>query len=459
MSNKIPVDFLENEDVDAWNQWRAENQDQVVDLTGIELCDLELVGIDFSSVDLSDADLESANLSDADLEGANLRRADLTDANLSDADLEGANLSDADLTGANLSGTNLKNTNLTDAEYDNESLQNAREVAPIFINPDSLTEEEKIELHQKIAVFLVENELKLNGEPFKSYFILRLRDLWAETRKKLDDDQFQELFGDDIHVYDVIPYTYLAADRSSSGGYEFLDPLVDWGNYRSWRHYPWKSHSLGTEADVNEWVESGVFDFLYSVFNCLIIEIGDQKFDLELDLCDLSIHVAFVAKGIIETAKIAHQNNFQILLRELKYLLDALLSLITDPDFGDEPFDLYHYVEPSVLTGLLNCCRDITDEKYYLSTILGEWKEDGRLSGKNLTGVNFSNADLSDVDLSDSNLSKADLSGANLTGADLSDADLSGADLSGADLTDADLSDANLEGIITDENTQIELPE
>lgn len=76
-----------------------------------------------------------------------------------------------------------------------------------------------------------------------------------------------------------------------------------------------------------------------------------------------------------------------------------------------------------------------------------------------LSGFDLSDTNLWGVSLSNANLSNANLSGANLKDADLSNADLSNANLSGADLTGADLTNANLEGIITDENTKIDIPE
>ena len=74
-------------DVVAFNEFRRNNPETEINLSG--------------------ADLSYANLSDADLRGADLSGADLSGADLSDANLSGANLSDANLSYANLSGANL----------------------------------------------------------------------------------------------------------------------------------------------------------------------------------------------------------------------------------------------------------------------------------------------------------------------------------------------------------------
>lgn len=109
--------------------------------------------------------------------------------------------------------------------------------------------------------------------------------------------------------------------------------------------------------------------------------------------------------------------------------------------------------------GIINNYRSLSISFDRLHSDLEEF-----LEGEGLEDIHLSDADLTDVNFSGFNLSNADLSGTNLTNANLSDTDLSNADLSnanlkGADLTGADLTDANLEGIITDENTKIEIPE
>lgn len=151
--------------LEAWNEWRVENQDVRGELTDADLTEADLKRVDFVGVnlagallrgavlsyaDLGGANLENVNLRDADLEGANLRcaslmgadvrsanlkgvklqSADLEGANLGDASLEGASLEGANcsgisLVGANLQGTNLKEANLQRAELKSASLRGA----------------------------------------------------------------------------------------------------------------------------------------------------------------------------------------------------------------------------------------------------------------------------------------------------------------------------------------------
>ncbi|HCF28561.1 MAG TPA: hypothetical protein DEV81_15475, partial [Cyanobacteria bacterium UBA11049] len=74
-----------------------------------------------------------ANLSGANLLGANLRRANLLGANLRYANLSGADLRGANLIRANLSDANVKNTE--------------------FGWNDGLSEEMKLDLKQRGAIF------------------------------------------------------------------------------------------------------------------------------------------------------------------------------------------------------------------------------------------------------------------------------------------------------------------
>jgi uncharacterized protein YjbI with pentapeptide repeats len=110
------------------------------DLSGADLSDADLSGADLSGANLRDANLRDANLRDANLSGAklrraNLRRADLILANLSSADLSSVNLSDtnlsgadlrrADLSSADLSSVNLSNANLSSADLSSVNLRRA----------------------------------------------------------------------------------------------------------------------------------------------------------------------------------------------------------------------------------------------------------------------------------------------------------------------------------------------
>lgn len=107
-----------NEDVDGWNNMKADFFDQDLrdadlsdaDLRGANLCGANLSGADLSCADLSCASLRYADLSDADLRDANIRYANLRGASLRDANLRYADLCGADLCDAELSGT--KNMNI-----------------------------------------------------------------------------------------------------------------------------------------------------------------------------------------------------------------------------------------------------------------------------------------------------------------------------------------------------------
>ena len=102
-------------------EWRRQNPEARLDLSGADLAKADLSAADLAAADLSGADLSWAHLTGAvltraDLRGAVLRRADLTGANLRGADLAGADLSGADLAKADLSGAVLRRANLTRAD-------------------------------------------------------------------------------------------------------------------------------------------------------------------------------------------------------------------------------------------------------------------------------------------------------------------------------------------------------
>ncbi len=92
--NKEHLEILKS-GVQKWNQWRAENPNVVVDLSGANLREADLSGASLHGANLSGAYLNGANLNEGNLHGANLREADL-----SGASLHGANLSGAYLNGA-----------------------------------------------------------------------------------------------------------------------------------------------------------------------------------------------------------------------------------------------------------------------------------------------------------------------------------------------------------------------
>ena len=125
----------EGADVEAWNQWRENNVEVKLDLSGADLNGVNLhnvnlslaylIGTDFNLAHLSGADLSltyliGANLIGADLTGANFVGAYLRNAYLIGADCRntyctGANLRGADLTGADFTGADLTGADLTGA--------------------------------------------------------------------------------------------------------------------------------------------------------------------------------------------------------------------------------------------------------------------------------------------------------------------------------------------------------
>jgi hypothetical protein len=119
MANPEQLQIL-NQGVEAWNQWRGQNEGIRPDLYeaklfGATLTDANLTNAYLLGADLSRADLSRANLSRAILFHATLHRATLHEANLSRADLRGAALHRATLTKADLSGATLLRANLTSA--------------------------------------------------------------------------------------------------------------------------------------------------------------------------------------------------------------------------------------------------------------------------------------------------------------------------------------------------------
>lgn len=120
---------------DAIIEWWQKNleTEQVLDLVGAKLRNIDLNGANLfrakfvradlfhadlfeayaSRCDFADADLRWADLCHADVAGSNLKNAKLCHANMLSADLSEANLSGADLSFANLASANLSGANLS----------------------------------------------------------------------------------------------------------------------------------------------------------------------------------------------------------------------------------------------------------------------------------------------------------------------------------------------------------
>ena len=116
MANEEQLAIL-HKGVEQWNQWREDNPDEKIDLSGASL-----IRADLSEANLIEADLEWAKLNQADLSGALLHVAHLSKAHLSGANLKGAHLE-----GAILSETSLQRADLTGAKFDSKTdLERAR---------------------------------------------------------------------------------------------------------------------------------------------------------------------------------------------------------------------------------------------------------------------------------------------------------------------------------------------
>ena len=107
-----------NQGVEAWNQWRKDNPDEVSDLSGANLNDMDLSEADLRGANLEGVELEEADLSRAKLEGAKLNKAKLFKARLNGARLKRAELREADLSWADFRGARLARADLSGAKVD-----------------------------------------------------------------------------------------------------------------------------------------------------------------------------------------------------------------------------------------------------------------------------------------------------------------------------------------------------
>ena len=129
MADKDQVAIL-YQGVEAWNKWRKENPDEILDLR-----DAELMNMNLENVNLAEADLKKANLSFTNFKNANFAFSNLDSAIFSFANFEGANFSaahlenayleDANLIGTRFSGANLKNARLANSNLKNAYLADA----------------------------------------------------------------------------------------------------------------------------------------------------------------------------------------------------------------------------------------------------------------------------------------------------------------------------------------------
>jgi hypothetical protein len=121
MANEEQLELL-MEDTDQWNEWREENPDIEIDLSGADLEDASLTLVNLSEANLVGANLKSAFLVEADLSNSNLRQASMQEAilhgvDLSEADLRGVQLAEAELREANLTGATLTGADLQFVDF------------------------------------------------------------------------------------------------------------------------------------------------------------------------------------------------------------------------------------------------------------------------------------------------------------------------------------------------------
>jgi uncharacterized protein YjbI with pentapeptide repeats len=116
--------------VEAWNKWRKENPDVLIDLKNAKLMHMNLENANLANADLKEANLSFTNFKNANLVFSNLESAvfyfaNFEGANFAAAHLENAFLEDANLTGARLSGANLKNAIMANSNLKNAYLVDA----------------------------------------------------------------------------------------------------------------------------------------------------------------------------------------------------------------------------------------------------------------------------------------------------------------------------------------------
>ena len=158
MANQNQVERVQ-QGVAAWNTWRKQHPDEVInlsfaglsfaDLNGADLSGADLNGTDLSEADLNGTDLSGADLSKADLNGANLNGADLSFADLSEANLRLADLSKVDLRLASLRLASLNGANLSEANLRFANLNGAYLSGTILANLDLCTVRGLIEIHHQ----------------------------------------------------------------------------------------------------------------------------------------------------------------------------------------------------------------------------------------------------------------------------------------------------------------------
>jgi uncharacterized protein YjbI with pentapeptide repeats len=129
MADNKQIDIL-SKGVEAWNKWRENNPDVLIDLKSAKLVHMNLENANLAEADLKKANLsftnfKNANFAFSNMESAIFSFANFEGANFSAADLENAYLEDANLSGARLSGANLKNAIMANSNLKNAYLADA----------------------------------------------------------------------------------------------------------------------------------------------------------------------------------------------------------------------------------------------------------------------------------------------------------------------------------------------
>ncbi len=123
-----------NQGVEVWNQWREENPDVEIDLSGVQFKNQDLHrvnfrganlhGTDFSSSVLAWADLRDADLFEANFYLVDMYQTDLRGANLGESILVGTNMVQTKIDKANVSGSSIYSINVWDLEGEFEEEKN-----------------------------------------------------------------------------------------------------------------------------------------------------------------------------------------------------------------------------------------------------------------------------------------------------------------------------------------------
>ena len=132
MAHEVQLGMLKR-NVDQWNLWKKQHQNEPIDLTNANLS-----GIDLTNADLGGADLSRAYLNFAILRGATLKKATLRETILTGADLTNADLSEADLSDSYIGWTHFDSLDL----HQTKGLETVVHIGPSFISTSTLEQSE-----------------------------------------------------------------------------------------------------------------------------------------------------------------------------------------------------------------------------------------------------------------------------------------------------------------------------